>query len=70
MVALASFGGITWIADFAGQAILAGMMSGVGLILAGVSWDMYGQEKRTTLVSVVSAIAAYAIFLNSSNKVV
>ena len=46
------------------------MMSGVGLILAGVSWDMFGQEKRTTLVSIVSAILAYALFLNDANKVV
>ena len=45
-------------------------MDGVGLILAGVSWDMFGQEKRTTLVSIVSAILAYAIFLNDANKVV
>jgi len=70
MIALAAFGGVSKIADFAGAAILSGMMSGVGLILAGVSWDMFGQEKRTTLLSIVSAIAAYAIFLNSSNKVV
>ena len=31
---------------------------------------MFGQEKRTTLVSIVSAILAYAIFLNDANKVV
>lgn len=70
MVVLGLFGGVTKIADFAGQAVVAGMMSGVGLILAGVSWDMFGQEKRTTLVSIVSAIIAYAIFLNDGNKVV
>ena len=70
MLALALFGGVTKIADFAGAAILSGMMSGVGLILAGVSWDMFGQERRTTLISIVTAIAAYAIFLNNPNKVV
>lgn len=70
MVILGLFGGVTKIADFAGPAVVAGMMSGVGLILAGVSWDMFGQEKRTTLVSIVSAIIAYAIFLNDGNKVV
>ena len=70
MVILGLFGGVTKIADFAGQAVVAGMMSGVGLILAGVSWDMFGQEKRTTLVSIVSAIIAYALFLNDGNKVV
>ncbi|NLN46396.1 MAG: xanthine/uracil permease [Clostridiaceae bacterium] len=70
MISLGIFGGITWIADFAGATILSGMMAGVGLILAGVSWDMFGQERRTTLISIVSAIAAYAIFLNNPNKVV
>lgn len=70
MITLALVGGVSKIADFAGPSIIAGMMSGVGLILAGVSWDMFGQEKRTTLISIISAIAAYAIFINSSNKVV
>ena len=70
MVVLGLFGGITMIADFAGPAVVAGMMSGVGLMLAGVSLDMLGQEKRTTMVSVVSAMVAYMIFLQDSNKVV
>ena len=70
MITLGLLGGVTKIADFAGEAVVYGMMSGVGLILAGVSWDMFQQEKRVTIVSVVSAIAAYAIFLNSPNKVV
>lgn len=70
MVVLGLFGGITMIADFAGPAVVAGMMSGVGLMLAGVTLDMFGQEKRTTVVSVVSAMVAYVIFLNDGNKVV
>lgn len=70
MITLGFCGGVNLIADFAGAAILNGMMAGVGLMLAGVAWDMYGQEKRITLVSIISAIAAYAIFLNSSNKLV
>jgi len=70
MVTLSAFGGVSKISDFAGVAIISGMMSGVGLILAGVSLDMFNQDKRTTLVSIVSAIAAYAIFYNSPNKVV
>lgn len=70
MLALSAFGGVTKISDFAGVAIISGMMSGVGLILAGVSWDMFNQEKRTTLISVISAVVAYAVFLNSPNKVV
>ena len=70
MIILGLCGGISKIAEFAGPAVVAGMMSGVGLILAGVTWDMFQQEKRVTIVSVVAAVAAYAIFLNSPNKVV
>ncbi len=48
------------------------MMSGVGLILTGVSWDMFGQEKRTTAISIVSAIIRRlpASSQQRSNKVV
>ena len=67
MIVLGLFGGVNMIADFAGVAILNGMMAGVGLMLAGVAWDMYGQEKRVTLVSIVSAIIAYAIFFKVDN---
>src|SRR5690606_22552704 len=70
MVVLAAFGGVNKISDFAGAAIVSGMMSGVGLILAGVSLDMFAQERRTALVSIVAAVAAYAIFFNNPNKVV
>ncbi|MCQ2402924.1 MAG: xanthine/uracil permease [Lentisphaeria bacterium] len=70
MVILGLCGGVTKIADFAGAAIVGGMMAGVGLILADVSWSMYGQEKRISLVSLVSAIAALVIFRNSPNKLV
>lgn len=70
MVVMGLCGGVTAISEFAGAAVVAGMMSGVGLMLAGVSLDMFQQEKRTTIVSVVSAIIAYALFLNNGNKVV
>ncbi len=70
MIILGLCGGVNMIADFAGPAILNGMMAGVGLMLAGVAWDMYGQEKRITLVSIISAIIAYALFLNNGNKLV
>lgn len=70
MVILGLCGGVTRIADFAGTAVVSGMMSGVGLMLAGVSWDMLKQERRVTLVSMVSAVIAYALFLNDGNKVV
>ena len=70
MVILGLCGGVTKIADFAGTAVVSGMMSGVGLMLAGVSWDMLKQERRVTLVSMASAVIAYALFLNDGNKVV
>jgi len=70
MMALSAFGGVTWIVNFAGPAVIAGMMSGGGLILAGVAREMFGQEKRTALISIVTAFAAYAIFLDSPNRVV
>ena len=70
MVILGLCGGVTRIADFAGTAVVSGMMSGVVLMLAGVSWDMLKQERRVTLVSMISAIIAYALFINDGNKVV
>ena len=70
MMALSFFGGVSRIADFVGPAAVFGMMSGVGLILAGVSWDMLWQEKRTTAISIVAALLTYALTLNSPNKVV
>ena len=70
MAGLGLCGGVNMIADFAGPAVVAGMMSGVGLMLAGVTLDMFGQEKRIVVVSVVSALVAYVVFLNDGNKVV
>lgn len=70
MIIISAFGGVSKISEFAGAAVISGMMSGVGLILAGVSLDMLKQDKRTSLVSIVTAIAAYAVFYNSANKVV
>ena len=70
MAILGLCGGVNKIADFAGPAVVAGMMAGVGLMLAGVTLDMFGQEKRIVIVSVVSALAAYVLFLNDGNKVV
>ncbi len=39
-------------------------------MLASVTLDMLGQEKRTTIISTVSALVAYVLFLNDGNKVV
>lgn len=70
MVILGLCGGVNWIADFAGPEVVAGMMSGVGLMLAAVCLDMFGQEKRTTIVSVVAAMVAYILFRNNGSQLV
>lgn len=70
MVILGLCGGVTYISDFAGAAVVSGMMSGVGLMLAGVAWDMFKQERRIALVSMASALIAYALTINDSNNVV
>jgi len=70
MMVLSALGGVTWIVNFAGPAVIAGMMSGGGLILAGVAHEMYGQDKRTAVVSIVAAVIAYALFIDSQNRVV
>ena len=44
MIIIAAFGGISKISDFAGVAIISGMMSGVGLMLAGVSLDIPARQ--------------------------
>ncbi len=70
MMALGFVGGITKLSDFAGVAVINGMMAGVGVMLAGVCLDMFAQEKRITLISLISALAAYAFFADSSNRLV
>lgn len=70
MVVLACCGGVTKISDFAGTTVTCGMMAGVGLILAGVAWDMFEQEKRITLISLASALAAFVLFKNSPSRLV
>lgn len=70
MVTLGLCGGVNKIADFAGVAVVSGMMAGVGLILADVSWQMFGQEKRVTLVSLAAALLTMVLLRNNPNKLV
>ncbi len=70
MVTLGLFGYITKISNFAGPAVVNGMMAGVGLILAGVSWDMFEKEKRVTLVSLASALLTFFLLHKNGNKLV
>ena len=70
MITLGLFGGVNKIANFAGVAVVTGMMSGVGLILTSVGVDMFAQEKRTGLISIISALVTYALTIHSPNAVV
>jgi len=60
MVPLGLTGAVTRIAEFAGPAVVGGMMAGVGLMVTGISVDMCKQTKRTGAISFISALATYA----------
>jgi len=62
MVPLGLTGGVTRIADWAGPAVVNGMMAGVGLMVAGIAFDMMKTEKRTGWISFLSALAAFVLF--------
>ena len=70
MVPLGLTGTVTRIADYAGPAVVQGMMAGVGLMVAGITLDMYKQARRTGLISFVSALAAHMIFLGNRHALV
>ena len=70
MTILGLTGGVTWIAAFAGQPVIWGMMAGVGIMLAGICFNMVDQAKRTGIISVVSALITFAIFLGNPNQLV
>jgi len=62
MVPLGLSGAVTRIAAYAGAPVVNGMMAGVGLMVAGISFDMLKQAKRTGIISFVSALATFALF--------
>jgi len=55
MVPLGLTGAVTGIAAFAGNAVVWGMMAGVGLMVSGISIDMFKQAKRTGAIAFISA---------------
>jgi len=63
MIPLGLTGAVTGIAAFAGTAVVNGMMAGVGLMVAGISIDMFKQAKRTGAIAFISALATHVIFL-------
>ncbi|MCL1845559.1 MAG: xanthine/uracil permease [Defluviitaleaceae bacterium] len=70
MVPLGLTGSVTRIADWAGQPVLWGMMAGVGLMVAGISIDMFRQSMRTASISFVSALVTHVIFLGNPHALV
>ncbi|MCL2422087.1 MAG: xanthine/uracil permease [Defluviitaleaceae bacterium] len=70
MVPLGLTGAVTRIADFAGPAVVQGMMAGVGLMVAGISFDMLKQERRTGAIAFISALITHVIFLGNPNALV
>ncbi|MGN0866667.1 MAG: xanthine/uracil permease [Oligosphaeraceae bacterium] len=70
MVVLGLLGYITKISAFAGESVVFGMMAGVGLILAGVAWDMFEKERRVTLVSLFVALVTFFLLHKNGNRLV
>ncbi|MCL2200173.1 MAG: xanthine/uracil permease [Defluviitaleaceae bacterium] len=70
MVPLGLTGSVTRIAEFAGNPVLWGMMAGVGLMVAGISIDMFKQARRTGIISFVSALVTHVIFLGNQHALV
>jgi len=70
MFILGITGSVTTIRNWAGDPVIFGMMAGVGLMVAGISIDMFRQNKRTATISFVSAIAAWVFFLGNPNALV
>lgn len=59
MVILGGLGLLQRIVDFAGPSIISGMEAGVGIIVIRVAIDLIKASKKTGIVSLVSAFAAY-----------
>ena len=70
MVPLGLTGSVTRIADFAGHHVVQGMMAGVGIMVAGIAFDMYKQMRRTGIISLVTSLATWAYFLGHPNVLV
>jgi AGZA family xanthine/uracil permease-like MFS transporter len=62
-IILAITGTAQRIADFAGPSVMSGMMASVGLILCLIVVDFVKKDKRTSIISLVSACVIYPILL-------
>jgi len=70
MVPLGLTGMVTWIADFAGPQVVNGMMAGVGLMVAGISFGMVKQAPRTAIISFIGALVTFGIFDGNRHQLV
>lgn len=64
MAFIGVFGLLTKVVDFIGPNIAAGMMAGVGIMLAKVAVDMFVKDKIIGGISAVSAVVVYSISNN------
>lgn len=62
LIGLTSFS--QWLADFAGAQVLAGMMAGVGLMLAQIGWQNIQDDKVIGYVSLLLALITYLLTSN------
>lgn len=60
-VVLSATGATSALVEYAGTSVIYGMMAGVGLILCTTSLDMFKTDLRTSIVSIVFAIATYML---------
>ena len=70
MVPLGLTGAVSAIADFAGNPVVWGMMAGVGLLVAGISVDMFKQAKRTGAISFIGALVTWVVVLGNPHALV
>ncbi len=70
MAVLGLFGLLKLITDFAGDIIVAGMMAGVGIMLARVAIDMVKQNKIVGGVSLGVGLIVYLLTQNQGNQLV
>lgn len=64
MAVIGLLGLLTKVVDFIGPNIAAGMMAGVGLMLAKVAVDMFKKDKAIGAVSAISAVIVYCFTQN------
>jgi len=75
MVPMGLTGTVTNIRNFAGDPVIWGMMAGVGLMVVGISLDMFKQAKRTGAIAFIAALGTHAAvpridWLNNAHSLV